>query len=435
MTKRSTIRMFAYAMLYSLALICGGALSATRAPITMDQAYLNYARSLVAAQDPELMPAYERLLREAKLLLAIAPEAVTHKKLLPPSGDRHDYMSLAPYWWPDPARPDGLPYVRRDGHFNPSAKNDDSDSVRIQVMCLGTQSLSLAYFFTGDEVYARKAADFIRSWFLAPATRMNPNLRYGQAVMGVVDGRGIGLIDTRNLWMVIDAVALIAPAGQLDERELAGLRAWFGDFVRWMLTSDIGIEEFNAYNNHGSFYDMQVAAYSLFAGDEATAKRAVERATDLRIASQIAADGRQHAELERTTPFHYSAFNLDAMENIARYGEQLGVKVWQTRAEGRGIQRGLDYLASFAARPETWPYKELRRAETELALSVLLRAERAYRDGRYAKVVAELPLTRFETQEYLGLNALLGTEPPDTQNVIDRLIWPQMPPKTRAGLR
>jgi hypothetical protein len=31
-------------------------------------------------------------------------------------------MSLAPYWWPDPKSPNGLPYIRRDGERNPEIK-------------------------------------------------------------------------------------------------------------------------------------------------------------------------------------------------------------------------------------------------------------------------------------------------------------------------
>lgn len=398
--------------------------------ITMDAAYLEYAKQRIAAEDPGLRPAYAKLMEDAQALLKVAPESVTYKKIVPASGDKHDYMSLAPYWWPDPSKADGLPYIQKDGKFNPSAKNGDSDSVRMQIMCLGTQNLSLAYYFSSDKRYAEKTAAFIRTWFLDPKTRMNPNLRFGQAVMGRVDGRGTGLIDTRNFWMVIDAVALIEPAGILTPAEVSELKAWFKDFGTWMLTSETGIEEYNAFNNHGTYYDMQIANYALFAGDLKTARQAVLRAQDLRIAAQVSAEGKQYAELERTTPFHYSAFNLDAMENLARYGEQLKVDVWKRRDTTRGIKNAINYLAQFAAKPETWPYPELEgKPETELALSVMLRAERAYGGGSYANVVSQLPATRFNTQEIIAMSKLLATEQPTTINSIDRLIWPVLPRK------
>ncbi|MDQ7990068.1 MAG: alginate lyase family protein [Candidatus Dactylopiibacterium sp.] len=413
----------------ALALLLGlGALSAHAAalqPITLDADALAHARTRVAARDARLLPAHAKLMEHAEALLKTQPESVTYKKLAPPSGDRHDYMSLAPYWWPDPSRPDGLPYVQRDGQFNPSAKNGDTDSVRMQIMCLGVQNLSVAWYFSRDARYARKAADYIRTWFLDPATRMNPNLRYGQAVMGRVDGRGIGLIDTRNLWMVIDAVALLEPAQVLSTAEVEALRAWFRTFTDWMLNDPLGVEEFNAHNNHGTFYDMQIASYALFSGDRETARRAVERGVDLRIASQISIEGKQYAELERTTPFHYSAFNLDAMTHLARYGELLGVDVWKKRERTRGLRNGINYLARYADKPASWPWRELNgHPESELALSVMLRAERAYGGSGYGRVAMGLPVTSFQTQEYIGLAKLLGTEPPTTLNVIDRLLWP-----------
>lgn len=36
--------------------------------------------------------------------------------------DANDYVSLARYFWPDPNTPNGLPYIRRDGHVNPEIK-------------------------------------------------------------------------------------------------------------------------------------------------------------------------------------------------------------------------------------------------------------------------------------------------------------------------
>lgn len=401
-----------------------GAQAAAPAVITMDGAYLEIARARIAEKAPELQPAYAKLIGDANAALSMKAESVTYKKITPPSGDMHDYMSLAPYWWPDPSKPDGLPYIQKDGQFNPSSKNGDTDSVRMQLMCLGAQTLSLAYYFSGDAKYAKKTAEVIRTWFLDPKTRMNPNLRYGQAVMGRVDGRGIGLIDTRNMWMVIDAVQLVQASGELSADEVSQMKTWFREFTNWMLTSDTGIEEFNAHNNHGTFYDMQVANYALFYGDKELAKRTVERGMDLRIASQISIEGKQYAELERTTPFHYASFNLDAMTNIARYGEQVGVKVWTTRAKTRGLRNGIDYMVPFSNGSQPWPYKELKEAETELMLPVLLRAERAYQGGKYAAAAAALPVRKLDTQEIIAFSKTLGVEQPTTVNSVDRLIWP-----------
>ncbi len=254
---------------------------------------------------------------------------------------------------------------------------------------------------------------------------MNPHLRYGQAVRGIVDGRGIGLIDTRNLRMAIDAAMLIKDSGELSALEMAGLQQWFKEFTNWMLTSDIGQDESNEFNNHGMFYDMQVINYALFFGDTTLAKSTLRRASNLRIGSQVAADGKQWGELERTRPFHYSAFNLEAVTNIARYGEQVGMDVWNTRKKTRGIYNAVGYTLAFVMNPGTWPYKELSgKPEIQSAVTYLLRAERAYGAGSYAAAVAKIPEVSRGMPEYGALYSVIRTTPPTINTVQERLIWP-----------
>ena len=80
--------------------------------------HISQTREQVRVGDPRFVPALEQLKHDADASLIVGPFSVMHKKLTPPSGDKHDYMSFAPYWWPDPSTPDGLPYIRRDGEHN-----------------------------------------------------------------------------------------------------------------------------------------------------------------------------------------------------------------------------------------------------------------------------------------------------------------------------
>src|SRR5690242_14705410 len=89
---------------------------------TMNLSTLEGNKSRIQSKDPALMPAYTMLIKDAGKALEFGPVSVMEKKNDPPSGDKHDYMSLAPYFWPDPSKPNGLPYMRKDGETNPEVK-------------------------------------------------------------------------------------------------------------------------------------------------------------------------------------------------------------------------------------------------------------------------------------------------------------------------
>ena len=106
-------------------------------------------------------------------------------------------------------------------------------------------TLSLAWYFTDDEKYAAKAAEFLRAWFLDEDTRMNPNLEYAQMVPGVNGGKGrsYGVLDAYSFVEMLDAVALLEQSDSFTVQDSQRLKAWFSDLLDWMLTSTQGVEE------------------------------------------------------------------------------------------------------------------------------------------------------------------------------------------------
>src|SRR5580698_1146132 len=117
----------------------------------------------------------------AAKIISRGPFSVMNKTAVPPSGDKHDYLSQAPYWWPDPAKPNGLPYIRKDGQRNPEI-NGITDHSEMDRVNTDSQTLALAWYLTGKEEYAARAALLVRTWFLDPKTRMNPNQNFGQYI-------------------------------------------------------------------------------------------------------------------------------------------------------------------------------------------------------------------------------------------------------------
>src|SRR2546422_3493554 len=301
--------------------------------------FLVNARKLVETKQSVLSgnrnfdAALAKLKSEAERALSGGSFSVVTKATTPPSGDKRDYMSQAPYFWPDPKQSNGLPYIRRDGERNPEI-NKISDHHTMDQMVSGVRALSLAYYFQGNEEYAAKAVQLLRAWFLDPATRMNPNLEYAQFIPGVNTGRGIGLIETRGLADVVDAIGLLAGSKSWTAADQRGLEDWYSKFLKWMIESKNGREENAAKNNHGTYFDVQTTSFALFLGKKDLAKQIVETAKQKRIALQIEPDGRQPLELVRTKAWGYSNGNLDGLMLLARLAENVDVDL---RSEERRV--------------------------------------------------------------------------------------------------
>lgn len=330
--------------------------------------------------------AVEAVIADADAAMTAGPWRVTDKMRAPASGDLHDYASMAPYWWPDPARKEGLPYLRRDGETNPERDGTDFDRMRMEAMSNAVEALALAYFLTDDKTYADRAALLLRAWFLDPATRMNPNMDHAQSIPGRVAGRAEGIIDLRYLIPVAESVGLLAPSNApsnaLSNDEVAALRDWYGELVSWLATDPLGRQERVAKNNHALFYDLIITHFAMFSGHEDVAKLVLGRFPEQRIHRQFATDGSLPEELTRTRSFHYSTWTMAAVYDIATLGDCFKIDLWSyADAEGRGLRSATAFLSSYAGKETTWRWPE-KNIETSNFHGALRRAARGYEDGR-----------------------------------------------------
>src|SRR5213592_255805 len=357
----------------------------------LDAKQVQLTRRRIRDSDKSMTAAWAKLQRDAQRALGEGPFSIVNKAVTPPSGDKHDYTTQAPYFWPDPKYPNGLPYIRRDGERNPEI-NRITDHHSLDQLESSVETLALAYYFKGDEAYAAKAVQLLRAFFLDPATRMNPNLQYAQFIPGVNTGRGIGLIETRGLTHVVDAIGLLAGSKSLTDADQRGLQDWFGKFLQWMQDSKNGREESAAKNNHGTYYDVQVVSYALFLGKRDLAVRVLQEARKKRIATQIEPDGRQPLELARTKAWGYSNGNLDGLMLLATLGERVGVDLWNFQTpDGRSIRKALDFLTPIALGERKWQYQELGGVKPESLFPLMRRAANVYHDKQYQALMAKVP--------------------------------------------
>jgi hypothetical protein len=367
----------------------------------IDGAALTIAKQRTQQNDGSLKPALAKLTREADRALTIEPLSVTRKKITPPSGDRHDYMSLAPYWWPDPNTPNGLPYVRRDGKINPE-RNSIADRQNLENAVSLVRTLALAYYFTANEDNAKNVATRLQVWFLDPLTRMNPNLKYAQGVPGRSDGRAAGIIETHNLPELIDAVALLAGSAAWSQAHQRQLQSWFASYLTWLSESTEGRAEAQAENNHGTWYDVQIASFGLFTERKDLAHRVLSEIPRKRIARQIESDGSQPLELARADSWRYSVFNLQALFDTASLGDHFGIDLWNFEtADKRSIRKALDRLIPFATGEKQWPLREQSRWQPERLATLLQRAALRYRDHSYGAALGKLGAPSTDSRERL----------------------------------
>ena len=338
--------------------------------ILLDPNVLLEIKLAAMIHDDSIMQEFlNELLGEANSFLSKKPKAVTDKTQMPPSGDKHDFYSLAPYEWPNPDTRDGLPYVPRDGKINPE-RYTIPDKKNMDDMVNMVRILALAYYFTNDLQYALKAQELLRVWFIDKDTYMNPNLKYAETVRGKNEMNSYGIMEGSLLTELTDAIRLLQHSPQWTEEMQQGMESWFTSYLDWLLNSDSGKKEGQKANNHGTYYLVQVSSIALFINKTDLAKEMLETtmqepdsASDddesKLIAEKIEPDGHQPFELERANALDYHMFNLLVLFQLASIGERVGLDLWNYEFEGAGLRKALDYIIPYALNEEPWPYKQI----------------------------------------------------------------------------
>lgn len=296
---------------------------------------------------------YDRIVKAADQFLLQDPVPLTFFQCDRSQGGLHDFYSEGDYWWPDPDNPEG-PYVRRDGQTNP--ENFTAHRQVMRRMSIQVAALTAAFKVTGETRYAAHAVRHLKVWFIQEETRMNPHMKYAQAIKGRVPGRGVGLIDGIHLVEPARAISCLVEQNQLDRSEFEVIQSWFVDFIRFMTEHEYGIDERERKNNHGTCWVMQLAEFARLTEDKQKLEYCRNRYKMVLLPNQMSQDGSFHMEMARTKPYGYSLFNIDAMSMICLICSTPGDNLWTYALEdGRCFEAGLSFISPFIQDKSLWP--------------------------------------------------------------------------------
>jgi len=299
------------------------------------------------------------------------------------AGGKHDFYSEGDYWWPDPENPDG-PYIRKDGQTNPDNFVAHRHAMIRLSRIVGMQTS--AYLLTGNTKFARAVQEHVEAWFVNTETRMNPSLLYVQAIKGRVTGRGIGIIDAIHLVEVARSLEILEANSALPGESVRAIKKWFSDLVTWLTTHPYGIAEMNWKNNHATCWTMQVGAFARLIENEEVLELCRNRFKTVLLPNQMGEDGSFPLELERTKPYGYSLFNLDAFMSCAEILSDENNNLYDfSTPDGKSMKLGAEYLFPFVKDKSSWALEPdvMYWEEWPVRHPFLLFAGKAYNKNNY----------------------------------------------------
>ena len=135
----------------------------------------------------------------------------------------------------------------------------------------------------------------------------------------------------------------------------AAITGWFRYYLKWLTTHPYGVDESKAANNHCTCWTLQAACFARLVGDRAVLAECRRRLIEEHLPRQMAADGSFPQELRRTKPYGYSIFNLDVMAALAQVlSTPTDNLVAFALRDGRGLVKGVAFLAPFIADKQAW---------------------------------------------------------------------------------
>jgi hypothetical protein len=318
-------------------------------------------RSAVVRQEAWTQDPVRHLRLEADRYLKEGPWTVTADRPKDVDLDAHIYFSESPYYWPDAANPTG-PYVRRSGLTNPAAFT--ANRAALGSLCDAVLTLGTAAYLLDDARYATHAAHLIQTWFLAPKTRMDPNMDHAGVAPGIRNADaaapGGGVAEGRPLIRAIQGMEFLAKSGAWDPKDEAATRKWFEEYLRWLTPT--GATRADRRSDNPLWRAALEASAASFAEDAATERKIF----DLYRGRSLPRPPRTAAGAAAGPPAQALASNLEARAMICRIAQIHGVDLWSVASRNGGtISSSIDSLETSLADPKQWTKEQAGAFEAD----------------------------------------------------------------------
>ena len=179
------------------------------------------------------------------------------------SGKLQDYYSEGITWWPNPSDT-SLPYQIREGSINPDAFLEHRDLLlRASEYISG---LTAVYLENGNTIYAERALEHVRAWFIDPKTRMQAHMKFAQAIPNRRSGRDVGIYESLALVEIIQSLNYLQDF--LNESEKSKLKLWFVEFSEFLVDHSMGMSIRMRNDTYSAAWLLQITAIARYLNDK-----------------------------------------------------------------------------------------------------------------------------------------------------------------------
>ena len=304
------------------------------------------------------------------------PYTALDKGVVPPNGDKREFMTLVPYAWECSKRPeDCVDYGRVahsaeklkcltqewiicDGRFNREVM-DTMDYAHLAKVIQMVEKAALSYHMSGNTQAVGLVERQLRAWFLDPTTSIHPRLLYSQIIpFSSNPDRAKGsldcVIDWYDITRLLDGVSILQDV--LNPADLIQLQGWFADFLAFITKPDIKTQHYRHLSNHGPWYDVVTMSIARWIGASNYIRAQCETAK-YRVKRHISPNGDMHHETARFQSVYYYAYTMDAFVLVAHLSTD-ECDLLNFEVEGASIAKLFDYISQHVPNQFTeWPHK------------------------------------------------------------------------------